>query len=349
MAYDSHFGSNEKGRKSLPKVLQPSYINSLNKSNIIYEIEIPKEERSALERMCKFHVKFLDLQMELGGEGPRTIAKIMAAKFDKCVPILVSHLLKVREGKFKALYIKGLPKEKRFAEHLTLALTYKLGKPFAYSSQHQGRLVMPLGKEPSSRYREGKLMDSVNLHSDDAIVPRECRAEWICTFFVNNSSKTKVGYVPISYVIEELSEESKDVLFSKTALFGAPERFNLGKDVWVGPRSIISLSPDRIVEVAWPSWATRSVNKSDQEMEYALNEMKKIVEYYKRTIIPSSGSFLILNNFRGLNMRSRVTNGNFYALRTYARRNLSALRHVTKSNGFVFDLRPILEPEMVRH
>ena len=352
MKYDLFSGSDKGNKRQLPDHLKPEYLSfqpAEADDPYIFEVDISSSQSRSLYNLCQYYIDLMDGQMETSGEGSRLVARAIKKALGFTFPTLSKCFRQLRRGDFNALHIRGLPKDPMIAEHLILALTYKMGEPFSYTSQYDGRLVMPIVAGLEADDRRKHFLDAVDIHSDDAAVPRECRAEWVSILTLNNSAKTMFGYVPISKVFAELSAQTKSMLFDKSVMFRPPERFNLEADVWVGPRPILSISPTRMVEVAWPSWATRLLDSENSLMKQAIDELMSKVNKHIKTIIPTSGSLFVFNNFRGLNMRSKVSNGLLLGFRTHARRNLSALRHITGSYGQVFDLRPILEPEIIKN
>jgi len=257
-------------------------------------------------------------------------------------PSLARILEQAEAGEYDCVYITGLPKNKQIAPLLTAVLARMLGHLFNYKSQNGGKFVMEIVPDDNSKDNTNTTRGEFDWHSDDAWVPREFRVEWICLLGVVNPPGTNTVYVPIQPVVAQLTQATREWLFSASASVRAPLSFGLGGDVWSGSRSILTQVADGAVEIAWPSYATRPVDPDDSTAVDALRELAEAVDRHSYSVAVDPGCFFALNNLRGLHKRTPIGPGDRLLYRVYARESLDRMRDATGEDGPIFDVTKLI-------
>lgn len=319
-------------------------MNTVTGSSRIRHMTLPTIEGNALADAAMQHQTLLQEEGHApDGEVYRALSRVIASRVGLLAPSLDRALTMVQMRRIDALYVRGLSSEPSLAPLLLLAITYRVGMAFNYTTQNEGKLVMELRPDPGSADNTNSTANEFRPHTDDAAVPRSFRVEWISLLGVKNPPNTLTGYAPIDLVIPDLSMRNRQVLSDKRFSVRVPLSFKLGDDLWTGPRAVLSRSPEGLTEIAWPSYATRVLDPLDDEAERALAELESAVERHMTRVALDSECLLVFNNLRGVHMRSKVGPGDRLVYRTYAKDSLEPLRAKTGISGQIFDPRLLLD------
>jgi hypothetical protein len=151
------------------------------------------------------------------------LAARLAERIEHHSPRLGFELAKMpHEKDGEACVIHGLPAREGLAAIIQLALSTLLGDPFNYAEQNKGVLAMRLEPQPGSAANTNTTTDEFALHSDDAAMPEELRAEWLSLYGIRNPRGTLTGYAPIRVVLDDLANVSTDIQATLAA-----ERFSV--------------------------------------------------------------------------------------------------------------------------
>jgi hypothetical protein len=137
-------------------------------------------------------------QVFTDGQFPRDVARqsllaqIAGEKLlANAAPGLGRLMKNAREDLVDCIYVTNLPTERSITSLLLLTLSSAIGKIFNYGSQHGGELSMEVSTSGQDKAADQRA--EFDWHTEDAWVPRNCRAEWICLLV----STTPPGSIPL--------------------------------------------------------------------------------------------------------------------------------------------------------
>jgi hypothetical protein len=328
----------------MPLVLKETQFKKSRKhSGRVVKVSLTEAESECMRSECERYLSHLDPNASITSDAGMELADVFGASIQEYVPALSENLAKERNGEIDALFAEGLPKEERPAKLAILSLTKQLGRPFNFSTQLKGELVMSIRPDLNSTAENtNTTTNEFRYHTDDAAIPRDYRTENINLYGIKNPPDTYTGFAPISPVIDSLAADTVNILFEERFNVRVPLSFNLGDNLWSSARPILSHSPEGLLEIAWPSYATRTVDSGDAEAARALNELEAALDRFVVRVAVNPGCFFSFNNSRGVHMRSKIGAGDRLLFRTYSRTSLDALQSVTGQSGPIFDTRILL-------
>lgn len=276
-------------------------------------------------------------------EGQVALATELATLIESTMPRLARFLIRLRyEEQTEAVIVHGLPAQESVAPLISLTLSCMFGVPFNYREQLGGELAMRIEPKAGSAPNTNTTRDEFAPHTDDAAMAPELRVTWITLYGVRNPPHTLTGYAPIRAALAGLTLADLEPLWQLNYLIRMPLSFNLGADVWSGPRAVLSLDELSLVNVAWPTYATRLVDPTNIDAAMALQRLHDRVLANMVFVPLMPGTFFAFNNARGLHMRTPIGPGQRLVLRTYVRPDLDELRRKSGLNGHVFPLSSLI-------
>jgi Domain of unknown function (DUF4158) len=223
------------------------------------------------------------------------LAAELAAVIEGLVPRLAQHLIRLRyEEDVEAVVVRGLPAEEELVPAVALALSCLFGLPFNYQSQLNGALAMRLVPSDDSAPNTNTTRDEFEWHSDDAYMAAALRVTWITLYGVRNPPQTLTGYASIRAALAGMAADEVALLWAPRYRVRAPTSFKLGKERWSEPRPILTLDEEAIINIAWPTYATRLADPGDGAAAHALSALKKQVA--RQGVYPPVGLGEVLPN-----------------------------------------------------
>jgi len=254
------------------------------------------------------------------------------------VPRLKKLLHQAQIGQIDAIYASGLPTDQRSGALILLTLTGILGEPFNYSSQNEGKLVMELRPISGAGANTNATTGEFALHTDDAAMPRQARADFINLYGIVNAGGTLTCYSPVADALGDLSRTTIETLSEPRFQVRFPVSFGFGDNVWSHPCSVLNFGMSDDVELRFPSYAVRPVDEKDEIAKVAITELKQALEQHVVCVPVNPGCLLSFNNSRGAHKRGAVGGHDRLVLRTYAAQSLDLLRSTTGVPGPIFPL-----------
>lgn len=220
---------------------------------------------------------------------------------------------------------------------MLLANSIILGKPFNYSGQCGGQLVMRLVPAAGSMGNTNTTRDDFQIHTDDAALPRDARTEFINLYGIINPPGTMTSYAAAADAVSDLEPSLVDALREDRYSLRFPLSFGFGAEMWSSPAPILAGTDDDL-ELRFPSYAVKPSRDGDSE---ALMAIEKLTEALNRHAVPfalDAGCFLTFNNSRGAHRRDAIGSGDRLVLRTYSARTLDFLQSITAQQGPIFSI-----------
>lgn len=272
-------------------------------------------------------------------------AAALAPDLAGAAPTLAAAFHDLRVGHIDALYVRGLPEGHSSGRVLLLGTTSMLGSSFNYSGQNGGELVMQLRPSPDAAPNTNATIGEFGFHTDDAVIARACRAEWISLFGVINPPGTLTGYASTRDALAVLAtqqdgERLAEVLFAPRFRVCAPPSIDVGA-LWSEPTPIVSFSPDGI-DTRYPSYRIAPVDAADDVARAAIVAFHASLERVAVDLPIDAGTLLAFSNTAGVHRRGPIVTGDRLVLRTYATRDLRALQAATGEVGPIFPACPLV-------
>jgi L-asparagine oxygenase len=233
------------------------------------------------------------------------------------------------------------------SEAVLLGATRALGlEVFTYRQERNGlwpQQVAPMRGQESANHSGNT--EEFGLHSDNAILAREHRAEFIALLGLSNDANTETSLVPVDDMLTELDRVSTSFvpLMEDDTQWKVPfpESFDVGPDRTLSnPCAILTRGPSGQHEIAMAMYNVQPLTKESRDVIEAIKSI--LTPPLVRTVVLAPGSILLLNNFRGLHGRGRIA-GTRWAQRIYLGRSLEALQTAcgTDDGCRVFDVRKL--------
>jgi len=290
---------------------------------------------------------FIACHSVMHGKAKNAVEQVLEAQkfaehIKRQIPRLFGALERLSQEDIDALFVTGLPHEVETARLTILAMTTVLGQPFNYKSQNGGELVMSLKPEDGSANNTNATRDEFEAHTDDAYIPRDARVNFIALSGILNPPNTLTGYAPLRDAAADLSHLMLARAQEDAFQVRAPSSFGLEAEVWSAPCPLIKFGPDGEIELRFPSYATRPVDRNSKEDWDVIRSLKAALDAHMVQFALNPGTFLSFNNFRGAHKRGAIGKGDRLILRTYAASSLATLRLVTGEAGPIFSVRPFI-------
>jgi hypothetical protein len=271
-------------------------------------------------------------------------AALLAEAVDRIEPAIAPFLrLHMAPWAIGAAMVTNMPMERTVAAMMSLAIPILLGHlPFNYKTQNGGDLVMTLEPKEGAPKNTNATAGDFDYHNDDVFLPSETRVRWLGLYGVQNPPYALTAYVPIAAVWDIMDHHTVSVLCQPRFSVRMPPSFELGDDIWSGPRPIFYLRGDGERCVAIPTYAVRAIDAQDIDAANAIKRLRVMLDNFAGWAALEPGNYLMLDNDRGLHKRTRIK-GDRLIYRTYSRSNLNYLRKISGNNGYTFDLKKIIK------
>ncbi|MFB2917279.1 MULTISPECIES: TauD/TfdA family dioxygenase [Aerosakkonema] len=238
------------------------------------------------------------------------------------------------------------PKNKKtWVSETTLLVTASAAglQPVAYK-QEKGELVQqvtPIAGQELSLSNGGRI--ALGFHTDDAILGRNYRPEYLMLLGLINQCKTPTYIAVLNEALQELSSRHQRILREDRFRIELPESFQLwgGKLIQSEWRSLVNNDSYGEPEIAGNLY---SIKTKDKEAQTALNALVDILPYVAKPVVLQPGDLLIFNNHKCLHGRAAVEGGNRWLQRLFARHSLELLRRVTGTSDdtYIFDIQSLV-------
>lgn len=239
------------------------------------------------------------------------------------------------------------PKDKETwtSEAVLLGTTRAIGlEVFTYIQERDGlwpQQVAPMRGQESANHSGNT--EEFGHHSDNAILEREHRAEFIALLGLKNDADTETSLVPLDDMLTELDRKSRSFvpLMEDDTQWKVPfpESFDMGPDrAFSDPCAILTRGPKGQYEIAMAIYNVRPLSQEARDVIEAIKSI--LTPPLVRTVVVRPGSLLLMNNFRGLHGRGKIA-GTRWAQRIYLGRSLEPLQTAcgTDEGCRVFDVR----------
>lgn len=232
------------------------------------------------------------------------------------------------------------------SEATLLGTTRAIGlEAFTYLQERQGEIpqqVAPIQGQEAANHSGNT--EEFGVHSDNAILEREHRAEFISLIGLRNDGGTETSLVPIDDLLTELDAVSPafvPIMEDAQWQVPFPESFDMGPDrEFSRPCSIITRAVDGRYEIAMAIYNVRALTP---EAKAVLEAVKSILKPpLVRSVVIRPGTLLLMSNVRGLHGRGKIA-GSRWAQRIYLGRELHELQAAcgTGDDARVFDVRKL--------
>ena len=326
----------------------PGGVGAMRPDRVLF-VEIDAITRECLESIAQKTLDHADGWPVLPRE-QRQVALRARKQMRRLTPDLINDLLKVRWGVVDAIYVTGLPEAELTARVLMLSMSLSIGEAFNFEAQNGGELIMKLTPKVGAGANNNATPDEFRMHTDDAAIPRECRVHHICLLGRKHPKGVHTHFAPLSWALARMAQENASkatralaMLSEKRFQFAFPISLGAGPDVWTPPRSIVSVGPDGRLEIAFPSYNTRTVDPADIEGNEAAEWLLSSLDAVKLSIEVEPGTFFGFCNLRGTHSRDRIGAGDREIWRTYGIDTLDGLRRLTGEAGPIFPIAPFVE------
>jgi len=229
---------------------------------------------------------------------------------------------------------------------IAIGLSKFLGEAFQYKEQNFGKLnghLTPIEKF-SGIENTGQGNGSFGWHSDDAILTKDLRTEWIQLLCEDNTANTVTQITLVDDIINKLTAKDIEILLEERFYFRSPHSFNLNSNSINRKGSILSLINGKY-EINYSSYNCLPLDRLDKEAIFLIRKIAKIADEHAIDLMLKPGQAVIFNNNRVIHRRNKVS-GNRSLYRTYIKKDLSSLHNVkgNKENIFsIFDLYKYME------
>jgi L-asparagine oxygenase len=203
-----------------------------------------------------------------------------------------------------------------------------LGSPFTFAEQHAGRIVQdirPMETHEAERSSRGRI--ALDLHTDDAFLPREVRVEYLALCGIFNPTQIPTQVVRIEDVCERVQPETIEALAQPMFSFGCPQSYDIEKreEIWASPQPILKYRENGTVEVALPSTEVKVTEGAEPKAAHHLRLFKSaLADAPHRQFELGAGEIIVISNSRCLHGRPAVE-GERWLKRVYLRQDLTAL------------------------
>lgn len=235
----------------------------------------------------------------------------------------------------------SLAKTTNISEKTLLAVCAAAGLlPVAYQ-QEKGVLVheiTPVSGQERSLSNEGRT--SLGFHTDDSILKRCYRPEFLFLLGLVNQPETPTYIAVLDEALQELSPRHRRLLEELLFRVEAPQSFNLwnGKVIQSEWRSLVTRNSNGETEIAGNLYALATKTK---EARTALDALNDVLPHVAKEVILQPGDLLLFDNAKCFHGRAAISKaGDRWLQRLFCRRSLTDLRRATGSNNtFVFDIK----------
>ena len=215
-----------------------------------------------------------------------------------------------------------------------------VGEPFAYKQQNGGKLVATLSAHEEFRNRQsGHTRSFLRFHTDDAILARQCRPEWIVLLGLVSDSNSATLICSVDSIVVDLESRELEILQEPRFEHLSSQNYNFRNTVVSPPAAILARRDDHWT--AQLSHFTRAADRADVEAQKAIDAFIRIANTKAMRIVVGPGLCVALNNERTVHAREPFT-GQRVVLRTYVRTSLCHLRRLCPGSTNVFDARKLL-------
>lgn len=223
------------------------------------------------------------------------------------------------------------PKSKPWVSELSLlGLVEGSGlKCLGYVEEGKGALVQQVapenGKEATN---SGVGRIGFGFHSDNAIHPRQYRAEGIGLVGLMNDNNVETVLAPLDHILEALSPDTIEVLSQPLFVFPSPESFEYQRRYLSGRRAVLTRGDRGQMELSVSMYGVNvSANRIDGPMAYrALDALEAVLfPPVARSVIIGRGDVLLMSNTRALHARNAIP-GRRWLQRVYFRESITDLR-----------------------
>lgn len=257
-------------------------------------------------------------------------------------PALSELARRIKSGAALCLYVTGLPVDRQISALIAAALGYLLGELFNYSTQNGGDLLMRVAPTDWSPPHTSTTREDLGFHTSDAIMAAEHRVHFVGLYGMINPPETRTGYAAIEHAVSHMQSRSLEILSEPRYTIRAPHSFHLARELWSGPRAILTRSADGRVRIAWSTYATNLLHAEDTAAANAIIELRESLETVVHDVRVDPGCWLAFDNNRGLVRRSAIGSNSRLVYRTYSIESLETLQSDSGEEGPIFNLEKIL-------
>lgn len=235
--------------------------------------------------------------------------------------------------------IDGLPEcggNPMALEVLAIGMASLLGEPFQYAEQNGGKINAELTPKDAFRGQNntGEGDGAFGWHTDDAVLAREFRAEWIQLFCIANSAAVATRVAMLDELVANLDNEAIDILSQSRFLFDVPKSFQLTRSAKPKERPVLSWY-EATCEIAFSSYGCRAQSGDDKSRQ-AIEKVSSTADAVVEDVMLQPGQILVFSNMAALHGRGAISTGHRLLYRTLVKRDLNALRQFSGSTGNVF-------------
>lgn len=263
-----------------------------------------------------------------------------AAAIDASVPV-IGRLLRAaqRSPHLSYVFVEGLAHgDGAMRDAASAGMATLLGQPFQYSSQNEGRILALLRPSVDAPPNSNATFGAFSTHTDDALLPRSLRVDWITLYGQLNECNARTGFAPIEDTATRLSSSDRMLLMLPNYSVAVPASFGFGTSRRSAQRPILSVGKAGQLEVACQSF---DLIASTPESGHAFENLAAASAGCTRWMSIGPGGWLAFRNSAGMHCRDAII-GAREVVRVYVRDELDALREACGTSGRVFDVRHLL-------
>ena len=308
--------------------------------------ELSSRERQALTDVLRKYSRMCNLREHVDDRKIYIVAQILAGDLDNHAPELANFIDDaVQSAATDIIYVSKLPENEGASNLLPLTLSLRMGKPINYITTTNSKLVDERTGGTGLSHGQPRRVPKNSLRAFTlfAAFPRVCRPEWIVNFGVANPKGVESRYVPFFSIYDSLSIETRKALLRYKVSFPVPKSYGYDKLQYISHGTILDFTSDGDIEINVPRSLSQFHMSGCSELLAALKEFGAAIDARVKRYIVRPGSFLAVNNHRGLHLRQEREYPDFMTLRTFVLNNLETIKYVTGQEGPVFDPTRILD------